>query len=343
MISSWAAPLRKRRPSPERVDLPARGLEHDALALGQAERGSDAQRLLRLGAVLLPPQRAAGEAGDDRGGGDRGHPAGPARATNGAGLVQGVVLSVGCDGAHDLLQELGPPGLERQLRDRVVGQFCHAVFSHHRSFRDEFDRSVGVVMSGRRRIVAEELAEPGPGPRQARAHDGGGQPEHLGDLARLEPLPQVELEHLLVAGAQPGHRRDDVLALDHVVAGVRHVGGQLAAQPVTQGGAAPLASTMVREHPARDAVQPRTHVGTLGRVRQPPPRDEERVGGDVTRVLRSVDASQRVTEDRVEVGGVEVPERAFTLVEGEGHVSPMSGRQRAVAGSLHHCRGTVYP
>ena len=193
-------------------------------------------------------------------------------------------------------------------------------------------------MSGRRRIVAEELAQPVPGSGEPRPDHGRGQPEHLGDLARLQPLPQVELEHLLVAGAQPAHRRGDVLALDHVVTGVRDVGAQLAAQPVTQGGAAPLASTVVREHPTRDALQPRPQIGTPRRVRQPPPRDEERVGGDVARVLRSVHATQRVAEDRVEVGGVEVPKRTLTLVEGEGHVSHMSGSRGGVARSPNHSR-----
>ncbi len=66
--------------------------------------------------------------------------------------------------------------------------------------------------------------------------------------------------------------------------------------------------------------------GAVRRVRQPPPRDEERVGGDVARVLGPVDPAQREAEHRVEVVGVEVAEGPLTLVEGEGHVTHMSGR-----------------
>ena len=142
-------------------------------------------------------------------------------------------------------------------------------------------------MSWWRRIVAEQVAQPGPRPRQARSYDDRGQPEHLGDLAWLQPLPQVQLQDLLVPSAEPLHGRGDVCPLDDVVAAVRDVRAQLAAQPVTQGGTPPLAAAMVRQHAASDAVQPGPQVGALGCMRQPPPRDEERVGGDVARVLRS--------------------------------------------------------
>lgn len=64
----------------------------------------------------------AGEAGDDRGGSEGRHPAGTARRRVPARSSEAVVLAAGGNGAHDLLQELGPPGLERQPRDRVVGQ-----------------------------------------------------------------------------------------------------------------------------------------------------------------------------------------------------------------------------
>ena len=198
-------------------------------------------------------------------------------------------------------------------------------------------------MSGRSRIVAEDLAQPSPGPREPRPDHRSGQPEHLGDLARLQPLPQVQLEHLLVAGAQPVHRGGDVGTLDDVVAGVGHVRAQLAAQPVTQGGAAPLASTMVREHATGNAVEPRPQLWALRRVRQPAPRDEERVGCNVTRVLRTVHPPQRETQHCVEVGRIELPEGALAFVEGEGHVSHMSGSGASVARVTETFSGTVQP
>src|SRR5262245_53678746 len=100
-------------------------------------------------------------------------------------------------------------------------------------------------MSGWLGIVAEQLAEPGSGPREPRSYDDGGEPEDVRDLARLEALPQVQLEHLLVAGAEPPHRLVHVRALHDVVAAVGHRGGQLAAEPVPERGPAQVAAPMV--------------------------------------------------------------------------------------------------
>jgi hypothetical protein len=141
----------------------------------------------------------------------------------------------------------------------------------------------------------------------------------------------VQLEDLLVTGAEPSHRGGHVRALHHVVAGVRHVRGELSAQPVAQRGPATLAPPVVREHPSRHAVEPRPHVVTLGHMTQPPPRDQERVGGDITGILGPVDAAQREAQDSVEVRGVQVAEGALALVEREGHVTQMSGTAGPVA------------
>ena len=176
-------------------------------------------------------------------------------------------------------------------------------------------------MSGRLGIVAEQLAQPGPGPGEPGPHDHGGEPEHLGDLARLEALPQVQLEHLLVAGAEPAHRRGDVGALHDVVAGVGHGGRELPAQPVAERGAPVVAAPVVGEHPPGDAVQPRPGLGAARHVREPSPRDQERVRGDVGGVLRAVGAAQREAEDRVEVGRVQAAERLLAARR-RGHVSP---------------------
>ncbi len=112
------------------LDRPARCGEHRAVAGAggvrrRLEAGVCALRL--VGAT--PPQRRAGH-GRDRGRhGKRHQPAGAAVAARELGGLG--VLTVGCDGAHDLLQELGPPGLERQHRDRFVSQLR----DHWRSFR----------------------------------------------------------------------------------------------------------------------------------------------------------------------------------------------------------------
>src|SRR5690606_14052676 len=96
----------------------------------------------------------------------------------------------------------------------------------------------GVFVAGQRLRGAgvQEVAEPGPGPGEPGADDGRGQAEHLGDLPRLQPLPQVEGQHLLVATAEPGHRDVDLVLLDDGGAVVGDGGGEVVAQPLAQPG-----------------------------------------------------------------------------------------------------------
>lgn len=179
-------------------------------------------------------------------------------------------------------------------------------------------------MSGWSGIVAQLLAQPGPSPGESGSDDHGGQAEHLGDLPRLQALPQVQLEDLLVASTEPPHRRHDVGSLHHVVAGVRHMSGELQAKPAAKGTAPPLPPSLVGQHPPGDAVEPGSGVRGGRHLRDSPPRDEERVGRDVGGVLRAIDPAQREAEHRVEVVGVEASKALrFTWSE-MAHVCVMS-------------------
>jgi hypothetical protein len=96
-------------------------------------------------------------------------------------------------------------------------------------------------------------------------------------------------------------------------------------QPVAERCATSLTPTLVREHPPRDAVQPRPSSVAVGDAREPAPRHQEGVRGDVCGVVGAVGAAERETEHRVEMRLVQVAEGDVPSIE-LTHVPPMSGQ-----------------
>nr|WP_233525816.1 hypothetical protein [Actinomadura spongiicola] len=125
----------------------------------------------------------------------------------------------------------------------------------------------------------------------------------MGEISSLgvQALPADEPQSLAVAFREPSQRRVDASALRQPGRDVvdRTLVVPVVAQPSPQPSAPPPSAGLVRQDVAGDVQQPRERaVG--GNVLPPPPRDQERLGGDVPRGL-VVDASGRVGQDVVVV------------------------------------------
>jgi hypothetical protein len=187
-------------------------------------------------------------------------------------------------------------------------------------------------MSGWVGIVADEIAHPGARPGQAGADRGRADPENLGGLARLQPFPDGEGQHLPVHLAQSGQRGLDGEPFGHLAAGVRRDGGDdPLPEPITEPLPAQATAAVVGEHAPGDAVQPQPDLCAHRDLMAAAPGDEEGLGDDVGRILGLLDAPQGVRQERREVDGVDAPEAVLLLGLG-AHVHPMSGRVPIVTG-----------